>query len=113
MSSQDNWILAFFGKSFQRKELEDDLGFKARHPSNKFIIHSVVACDGVKKRFIPVLIRYTRKSLRFLRYSVDVLCDYELAPSLSFHPKSSDRDRFYSNERFANVCSTYEWAHFE
>ena len=41
VSSRDNWIFSLLGKSLQYKELEfeDDLDFKARHPSNTFTIH--------------------------------------------------------------------------
>ena len=45
------------GFVFEDLELEDDLVFKARHPSNKFIIHSLVAYDGVR-RFISASVRY-------------------------------------------------------
>ena len=45
------------GFVFEDLELEDDLVFKARHPSSKFIIHSLVAYDGVR-RFISASVRY-------------------------------------------------------
>ena len=43
VSSRDDWILSLIGKSFHYKELEleDDLVFKDRHPTNIFTIHSV------------------------------------------------------------------------
>ena len=92
-TSQDNWILALIGESFQCKELEleDDLGFKTRRPSNKLIARSVAARDGVKRRFTPASFRLAWKSLCFTRHSVDVLHDYKLAPSLSLHPKSLEK----------------------
>ena len=64
VASQDNWILSLIGKSFKCKELEfeDDLDFKAKHPFNRFIIHSLVTYDGANRKFIPSSVRYTRKS---------------------------------------------------
>ena len=113
MASQDNWILSLISKSFKRKELEFeyDLDFKAKHPSNRLITHSLVTCDGANKKFIPSSVRYTRKSLHFICYSVDLSSDYELMPALSFQPKLSERDRFYelmsSDERFLSFSGYY------
>ena len=59
-------------------ELEDDLDFKDRHPSNRFRIIGIVHYDGEKKVFIPATVRYAKKRLFLLCYSVDKPCDYEL-----------------------------------
>ena len=67
----------------------------------KGITHSAVAYDGVKKQPVYSSVSQTRKEefTFFASLSRRLLFDYELAPSLSFHPKSSEKDIFYSLAR--------------
>ena len=83
---QDAWSFDFIGKWFRFKdlELEDDPEFRSRHPSNRFRIHHLVHYDGTRRRFIPATVRYAKKSLYFICYSVDNVSDYELVPIKSF-----------------------------
>ena len=72
ITSHDKWVHSLKGVAFHFKEmeLEGNLDFKSRHPSNSFIIHSVVVYDGVNQQFPPSSVRYARKNLHFLFYSI-------------------------------------------
>ena len=98
VTEQDAWIFAFIGKWFRFKdlELEDDPEFRSRHPSNCFKIHQLVHYDGTNRRFMPATVRYARKRLYFICYSVDNVSDYEMMPIKAFHPSLEERNRFYS-----------------
>ena len=62
------------GRTFRYKEeeFEDDLEFKSKHPSNMFIAHSIVVYNADKRQFMPANVRYARKNLHIICYSVDV-----------------------------------------
>ena len=97
VAERDAWCFAFIGKwfSFKDMELEDDLDFKDRHPSNRFRIIGIVHYDGERKVFIPATVRYARKRLFFLCCSADKPRDYELVSTESFHPRLHESYRFY------------------
>ena len=97
VAEKDSWVFSLSSKWFKYKELEleDDLDFKSKHPSNRFRVHCLVHYSGSKRRFLNKSVNYARRSLYFICYSVDEPYDYELAPIASFHPKLSERDRFY------------------
>ena len=48
-----------------------------------------------EKEFLPSTVRYARKRLYFVGYSIDVVSDYELFPVGSLHARVQDRERFY------------------
>ena len=97
VTEKDSWVFSLSGKWFKYKELEleDDLDFKSKHPSNRFRVHCLVHYNGSKRRFLNKSVNYARRNLYFICYSVDDPYDYELVPIASFHPKLSERDRFY------------------
>ena len=95
MAPCDRW--AQLGKQFRYKdeELEDDLRLKARHPTNVFVVYSIVTCSAEKTQFAQANVRYARRNLHFVCYSLDALDDYELIPVKSFHSSAQERNRFY------------------
>ena len=62
---KDSWALLLLGEWFKYKELEleDDLAFKAKHPSNKFRIHSMVNYNGSRRKFLNASVNYARRNL--------------------------------------------------
>ena len=94
---KDSWAFLLLGQWFKYKELEleDDLDFKAKHPSNKFRIHSIVNYNASKRKFLDASVNYVKKNLYFICYSADTPSDYEVAPVASLHPKLSEREKFY------------------
>ena len=83
------------------------MSFRHIHSSNLFIIHSVVLYDGDVQEFLPASIRYARKNLHFILFSVDDPGDFELVPVASFHPKLSESQRFYiQHHRLSNGRDT-------
>ena len=52
LSSRDRWTLQLIGARFRYKEeeLEDDVNFRDKRPSNLFIIHSIVAYNALSRR---------------------------------------------------------------
>ena len=71
LSSRDSWVLQLIGRVFRYKEeeLEDDLQFKSKHPSNVFVIHSIVTHSSDRKEFIHANVRYSERvyTLFFIR----------------------------------------------
>ena len=94
---KDSWVSLLLGQWLKHKELEleDDSDFKDKHPSNKLRIHSLVNYNGSRRKLLNASVNYARKSLRFVCYATDVPSDYEVAPVASFHPKLSERSKFY------------------
>ena len=94
---KDSWAFSLLGKWFKYKdlELEDDLEFKAKHPTNNFRIYCLVHYNGSKRKFLYPSVTYAKRNLYFICYSVDALDDYELVSVASFHPKLSERNKFY------------------
>ena len=97
LATSDKWALELVGKTFKYKEheLEGDQQFKFRNPSSLFIIHSVVVYNAEKKEFLHANVRYAKKSLHFIFYSVDDLGEWEISPVVSFNPRLLERKRFY------------------
>ena len=83
VTERDAWSLDVIGKCFRFKEmeLEDAPDFSSRHPSNIFKVQYLVHFDPDKKEFLPSTVRYARKRLYFVGYSIDVVSDYELFPT--------------------------------
>ena len=71
VAAKDSWAFLLLGQWFQYKELEleDDLDFKDKHPSNKFRIHSLVNYNGSRRKFLNASVNYARKNLYFICYS--------------------------------------------
>ena len=97
MVPADRWAQLLVGKQFRYKneELEDDLIFKRKHPTNVFAIYSIVTYSADKMQFLPANLRYSKRNLHFLCYSMDAVDDYELIPIKSFHAALQERERFY------------------
>ena len=99
LSSLDRWALELVGKRFKYEdhEFEGDQEFKMKHkhPSNLFVIHSLVVYSGEKKKFIPANVRYAKRNLHFIFYSLDDLNDYEITPVASFDANLLDRDKIF------------------
>ena len=98
VTSTDDWVFELINLKFRFKDLDleaDHLDFRRIHSSNLFVIHSVVLYDGDVQEFLPASIRYARKNLHFVFFSVDDPGDFELVPVVSFHPKLSEPQRFY------------------
>ena len=93
VASKDSWALDMIGLAFHYKDLEheSDLQLKSRWSSNTFAIQSLVAYDGKSQRLLSSSVRRSRRSLRFLFYSVDATHEYEIAPVASFDPTLSER----------------------
>ena len=71
----DAWSLDVIGKCFRFKEmeLEDAPDFSSRHPSNIFKVQYLVHFDPDKEEFLPSTVRYARKRLYFVGYSIDAV----------------------------------------
>ena len=97
LASGSQWALSLLGKSFCFKELEleDDPAFRDRHPSNTFIINTIVSYDPIRKVFVPASVRCSNRSLHYVFYSVDVTNEYEISPISSFAPNLPHNRRFY------------------
>ena len=97
LSSRDRWTLQLIGARFRYKEeeLEDDVDFRDKHPSNLFIIHSIVTYNALSRQFVAANNRYSKRNLHFIFYSVDDVNDFEIAPVASFEPTLQERRRFY------------------
>ena len=97
MAPCDRWAQRLIGKRFRYKdeELEDDLQFKAAHPTNVFVIFSIVVYSAEKRQFLQANVRYAKKNLHFICYSLDAMDDYELIPVKSFYSRVQERNRFY------------------
>ena len=97
VTDKDSWVFSLLGQWLQYKELEleDDLEFKSKHPSNRFRIYSIVNYNGSRRRFINASVNYASRNLYFVCNSVDAPSDYESTSAKSFHPKLSERERFY------------------
>ena len=54
LSSRDRWTLQLIGARFRYKEeeLEDDVDFRDKHPSNLFTIHSIVTYNALSRQFV-------------------------------------------------------------
>ena len=80
VAAKDSWAFLLLGQWFRYKELEleDDLEFKAKHPSNRFRIYSIVNYNGSRRRFINASVNYADRNLYFVCNSVDAPSDYEL-----------------------------------
>ena len=93
----DRWAKNLIGKSFKYKEeeLEDDMEFKIKHPTNVFTIYAIVTYHAEKMQFLSANVRYTRKSLHYICYSVDTISDYDIMPVASFQPALPERRKFY------------------
>ena len=64
-------------------------------PSTRlFVIRFIVTYSADRKELMPANIRYSKKSLRFIFYSLDETNDYEIAPVASFDPTLPDRVPF-------------------
>ena len=97
LSSRDRWTLQLIGAMFRYKEeeLEDDVNFRDKHPSNLFIIHSIVTYNALSRQFVTANNRYSKRNLHFIFYSVDDVNDFEIVPVASFEPTLQERRRFY------------------
>ena len=104
VTSTDGWVFELINLKFRFKDLDledDHFQFRRIHSSNLFVIHSVVSYDGDGQEFLPASIRYARKNLHFIFFSIDDPGDFELAPVASFHPKLSESQRFYTEYRLS------------
>ena len=99
MVPADRWAQLLVGKQFRYKneELEDDLIFKRKRPTNVFVVYSIVTYSADKMQFLPANLRCSKRNLHFLCYSMDAVDDYELIPIKSFHAALQERERFLSN----------------
>ena len=97
IASGDRWAKKLVGKSFKYKqeELEDDVDFKLKRPTNAFTIYSIVAHHAEKTQFLSANLRYARENLHYICYSVDAMNDYEIMPVASFQPALSERHKLY------------------
>ena len=97
IASSDKWAKRLVGKQLKHKqeELEDDVDFKDKRPTNVFIAHSIATRSAEKTQLLSASIRRARRSLRFACCSVDALNDDELTPVASLHPTLQERSRLY------------------
>ena len=65
---KDSWAFSLLGKWFKYKdlELEDDLEFKAKHPTNNFRIYCLVHYNGSKRKFLYPSVTYAKRNLYFI-----------------------------------------------
>ena len=70
VAAKDSWAFLLLGQWFQFQykelELEDDLEFKVKHPSNRFKIHSIVNYNGYRRQFINASVSYADRNLYFV-----------------------------------------------
>ena len=68
VAAKDSWAFLLLGQWFQytELELEDDLEFKVKHPSNRFKIHSIVNYNGYRRQFINASVSYADRNLYFV-----------------------------------------------
>ena len=101
LSSRDSWSLQLIGKTlhYKEQEFEDDDQFRIRNASNAFIIHSIVAHSAERSKFLSANVRYARRNLHFVFYSVDDINEYVVTPVASFYPNSPERDKLFTLQR--------------